>query len=83
MNRIERWLVERQLKKEVKSLSKYKNLTHFIALVVGSVAAFLMTPAGEALVKQYPHLTDIAAIVVFLAGLYGVTPKKPVQGNSQ
>lgn len=36
-------------------------ITHGIAVVLGVATTFLVTPAGEALVKQYPWLTAVSS----------------------
>jgi hypothetical protein len=44
--------------------------THVIAAVLASVAAFALTPAGQALIAQYPHLAVVSGLVATLASLY-------------
>jgi hypothetical protein len=45
-------------------------VTHVIAAVLASVAAFALTPAGQALIAQYPHLAVVSGLVATLASLY-------------
>lgn len=47
-----------------------KKVTHVVALIVVTGAAFCVTPAGQALVHQYPVLAPIAAGLATLAALY-------------
>lgn len=54
---------------------QFKLITHLAAVVVVGTASFFATPAGTALIKQYPHLSVIASTVVMLATLYH-TPKE-------
>jgi hypothetical protein len=41
--------------------------THFLAAAVVAVSAFFMTPAGTALLTQYPHLVPVAGGLAALA----------------
>lgn len=50
-----------------------KKSAHVIAMVLASAAAFFVTPAGIALVHQYPFLAAVAAIVA--AGTTYFNPK--------
>lgn len=77
MNFLERMLVKKELEKGVKALSKYTTLTHFLAGLIGVLAAFLMSPAGQALQAQYPHLVPAVQIIFMLAALY----KNPKTSN--
>lgn len=57
-------------------MKKFANFTHYLALGAAGVVAFAATPAGEALVKQYPHLTAAVALAGLVAALYH-NPAKP------
>lgn len=48
----------------------YKNLTHYFAIAVVAIAGFAISPAGQAVVSQYPKLSGIFAGVIALAALY-------------
>lgn len=48
----------------------YKKLTHVFAVIIGLLATFIMTPAGQAIVAQYPKLSGLVAGVMALAALY-------------
>lgn len=56
-------------------LARCKNATHLIAAGIVAADVFAHTNAGEALIKQYPWLTGIAALLAALAALYH-TPQK-------
>jgi hypothetical protein len=51
-------------------MSVYKKVTYAIAVGVAAIAAFFVTPAGQALVHQYPVLVPIAAGFGVLATLF-------------
>jgi hypothetical protein len=51
-------------------MSKIKKVTHVFAVVLTGAAGFLATPAGRAVVGQYPVLSAAAAGVLALAALY-------------
>ena len=53
-----------------KFLAGFKNLTHYLA--VGMIAAygFAMSPAGQALVKQYPKLSGVVGMLGGVMALY-------------
>jgi hypothetical protein len=48
----------------------FKTVTHYIALGVAALAGFAVTPAGQALVTQYPKLSMLFAAVGAIAALY-------------
>lgn len=50
--------------------SSSKTVTHVIAAVLATGAAFLVSPAGQALLKQYPKLSVVSGLVLTLASLY-------------
>lgn len=61
-------------------MGKYKKLTHVLAVVIAGVATFFATPAGLAVVKQYPVLAPAVAGLAMIAALYrspknGPTPQ--------
>ena len=47
-----------------------KKITHVFAVVLAGLAAFVVTPAGQALVHQYPWLSGIVGVIVSLAAVY-------------
>ena len=51
-------------------MTQYTKVTHIVAGGIAAVGAFLSTPAGEALVKQYPHVSAVIVSVVTLILLY-------------
>jgi hypothetical protein len=51
-------------------MTKFKKLTHVFAAVMAAAAAFVVTPAGKALLSQYPALSAAAAGILALAALY-------------
>lgn len=57
----------------------YRKVTHLAA--AGAVAGytFLQTPAGQALIKQYPHLATLFAMIGTLFALYHIPV--PSQSN--
>lgn len=48
----------------------YKTVTHLVAIAVAAVSGFLATPAGIALLRQYPHLVPIVAGIAGIAATY-------------
>jgi hypothetical protein len=54
----------------VASTSSVKAVTHVVAAILAAGAAFLVTPAGQALVHQYPKLSVVSGLVFTLASLY-------------
>lgn len=50
--------------------TKYKKLTHVFAVAVVFIAGFFMSPAGEAIAKQYPILVPIVAGITTIAAVY-------------
>lgn len=54
----------------VKVVPAISKITHVVAGLFAALAAFALTPAGEAIIKQYPHLAVIAVFLPTLAGLY-------------
>jgi hypothetical protein len=57
--------------------AQYKTVTHVAAGLLSMLIAFSVTPAGQALVHQYPYLTGIVALASTLAAIYHV----PVKGQ--
>lgn len=55
-----------------------KTITHIYAIVAAAVGAFLLTPAGAAVLQQYPKLASLLAVATVL-GLYH-NPNKPLMG---
>lgn len=49
---------------------KFSTLTHFLAAAAAATVAFFVSPAGQAVLHQYPHLAPIASGVALIAGLY-------------
>ena len=52
------------------SASTGKKLTHFLAAALAAIAAFALTPAGQALIAQYPHLAVVGGLLSTLSALY-------------
>ena len=51
-------------------MNKFKRITHVCALALAAAAAFFVSPAGQAIVHQYPVLSGVSAVVLALATLY-------------
>lgn len=51
-------------------MSKFKKVTHVFAAALATAAAFVITPAGKALIGQYPLLSAAAAGILALAAVY-------------
>ena len=49
---------------------KLKTITHVFAVVLTGAVAFAVSPAGQALVKQYPKLAGVIGIIAALGALY-------------
>ena len=47
-----------------------KKATHIFAWGLAAVAAFMVTPAGQALVHQYPIVSGISGVILALAAVY-------------
>jgi hypothetical protein len=52
----------------------FKTITHVYAVAVVAVAGFFMTPAGIAVLAQYPKLVPIVTGIAGIAAVYH-TPK--------
>lgn len=51
-------------------MSKFKKVTHVFAAALAAAAAFVITPAGKALIGQFPLLSAAAAGILALAAVY-------------
>ena len=51
-------------------LSKFKGVTHFAAAAFTAIVGFAASPAGQAIVKQYPKLSAAATLLGLLGALY-------------
>ncbi|HEX5424370.1 MAG TPA: hypothetical protein VFW94_12540 [Candidatus Acidoferrales bacterium] len=51
-------------------MSKFKKVTHVFAVALAAAATFVVTPAGKAIIGQYPILSAAAAGILALAALY-------------
>lgn len=60
--------------------AKIKPLTHVIAVGIAAIAGFLATPAGQALIRQYPVLVPVATGIGVIAALYR-TPRQTSNAN--
>lgn len=60
--------------------AKIKPLTHVLAVGIAAAAGFFATPAGLAIVKQYPVLVPVAAGIGVIAALYR-TPRQTSNAN--
>lgn len=57
-------------------LKQFSNATHFIGAGILAVLAFVATPAGQALITQYPKLSVFVTLLGMIAALY----KNPTKG---
>lgn len=57
-------------------MTRFKKLTHVLAVGFAAVVGFAVSPAGEAIVKQYPKVSGIFALLGVLGALYH-SPKEP------
>ena len=55
---------------QVKPVAAVSKVTHILAAILASIAAFALTPAGQSLIAQYPHLAVVSGLVATLASLY-------------
>ena len=53
-------------------MANYKNITHILAVALSVVAGFVVTPAGQAVIHQYPYLSGAAGVILTLAAVYHV-----------
>jgi hypothetical protein len=53
-------------------MPNYKTITHVFAVALAGLASFVVTPAGQALIKQYPWSSGIVAVVLTLAAVYHI-----------
>jgi hypothetical protein len=53
-------------------MPNYKTFTHVLAVVLASLAGFVVTPAGQAVIHQYPYLSGAAGVILTLAAVYHV-----------
>lgn len=51
-------------------MGKFKVITHVFAVVGVAIMGFIATPAGQAIVAQYPVLTGIAGAISVLGAVY-------------
>jgi hypothetical protein len=51
-------------------VTKISKLTHIIAIIGAAATAFLLTPAGQAIIHQYPKLAPIAGAIATLFAVY-------------
>ena len=47
-------------------------LTHYLVVLYLAASSFIVTPAGQALIHQYPYLAGVATTLSFLGALYHV-----------
>lgn len=47
-----------------------KTITHIYAAIAAAVGAFLVTPAGQSVLMQYPKLASIIGAIAVIAGVY-------------
>ena len=57
---------------------KFSKITHVIAVGFAAVVGFATSDAGQAIIRQYPKLSAVAALLGLLGSLYH-TPKSVVQ----
>lgn len=53
----------------------FKVATHWLAVGIAAAAAFAISPAGQALVAQYPKLSGLVAVIAAIGALYR-TPRQ-------
>ena len=53
-------------------MSKFKNVTHYIAAGLTLAIGFISTPAGQSLIAQYPKLSSLATALVGIGAVVGV-----------
>jgi hypothetical protein len=53
-------------------MSRFKKVTHVLAAIGLGIVGFIVSPAGQALIKQYPIVSGVAAGVAALAAVYHV-----------
>jgi hypothetical protein len=51
-------------------MGKISKLTHILAIAGAAITAFVLTPAGQAIIHQYPKLAPIAGAVATLFAVY-------------
>jgi len=51
-------------------MNQWKKVTHVVAVGFATVAAFAISPAGQAVVKQYPKLAVAVTLIGSLGALY-------------
>lgn len=57
-------------------MSKFKRVTHVLAAIGLGIVGFIVSPAGQALIRQYPIISGVATGVAALAAVYHVpTPR--------
>ena len=47
-----------------------KGITHFLAAAAAAIWGFMLTPAGQALLQQYPKLGAAFAAITTILALY-------------
>ncbi|HUJ33273.1 MAG TPA: hypothetical protein VLY23_18470 [Candidatus Acidoferrum sp.] len=53
-------------------MGKFKKLTHVLAVAAVAVVGFVVSPAGQAVVKQYPWASAISGAILAVAAIYHV-----------
>lgn len=56
------------------STNPFKFATHIFAVIFGGAMAFVMTPAGQALIHQYPIVSGVVGVLSAVSAVYH-TPK--------
>jgi hypothetical protein len=51
-------------------MNKVRTITHYLAVGAGVVWAFMLSPAGQAVQKQYPHVAATVAGITTVMALY-------------
>jgi hypothetical protein len=54
----------------MKSFVNAKGITHLYALIAAAVGSFLVSPAGQAVLMQYPHLASVISAISIILALY-------------
>lgn len=54
----------------MRAIINAKGITHFFAALAASTYGFFLTPAGQAILHQYPKLGTVFAALTTLLALY-------------
>lgn len=57
-------------------MSKFRTISHIYAVIAAAIGGFLVTPAGQAVLAQYPRAASVIASVSTIAAIYHQSKKK-------